>query len=165
VTPSTKLRGTCDTPTSPCRTTTAQDMVTCINAMRKLSTGCLGIFIVTSATICCTIGDPASPELRALRDIHRLHQAESEYYSRMGCYGNLRELGPEGANLITPELARGRHYSYGFTLSSTGTSYVIRARPQRWGWDTRRSFYSDETAVIHQNWTDSEATPESKRLW
>jgi hypothetical protein len=113
----------------------------------------------------CTIETRASPELVALRDIMNVHKAEAEFHSTRGRYGSLQELGPDGASLISRELARGVHHSYKFSLSPTETRYVVRARPLQWGKDAWRCFYSDETRIVRQNRTNNEATAQSERVY
>jgi hypothetical protein len=99
-----------------------------------------------------------------LIDFRRINEAESQFHSTRGRYGDLLELGPDGANLITPDLAKGVHRSYRFSLSAETGSYVLGARPLRWEEGAMRSFYSDQTGTVRQNWTNNEATAESERL-
>jgi hypothetical protein len=121
--------------------------------------------LTTIMMACCANIDRASPELLALIDVHKVNDAEGKFRTVMGHYGDLRELGPNGARLVPLELANGVHHSYRFSLSASTTHYAIRARPMRWGEDASRSFYSDETGVIRQNTTNSEATAESKPVY
>jgi hypothetical protein len=121
----------------------------------------LAAFLLMTAMTCCSRVTRADPERLALIYMYRVHEAEMQFCLTTGRYGNLRELGPEGAHLISRELAKDAHSSYRFTLSLTDASYAIRARPLRWGGFTRRSFYSDQTGVVHQNSTDGDATDQS----
>ena len=131
---------------------------------RKQGVSYLAVWLAATTMACGSGIQRASPEIFASGDIHRINEAESQFHSTRGRYGNLLELGPEGANLITAELAKGLHYSYRFSLSAEKVSYVLRARPLRWEAGSMRSFYSDQTGIVRQNWTNNEATAESERL-
>lgn len=123
----------------------------------------LSAFLLMTAMTCCRNGTvtKADPEQLAMIYMYRVHEAEMQFRLTTGRYGSLKELGPEGAHLISPQLAKQAQSSYKFTLSLTDTCYSIRARPQRFGGFTRRSFYSDQTGIVHQNSTDGEATNQS----
>jgi hypothetical protein len=132
--------------------------------MRKQGVSYLAVWLAATAMACGTCVLRASPEILASGDIHRINEAESQFHSTRGRYGNLLELGPDGANLITAELAKGLHHSYRFSLSAETASYVLRARPLRWEEGAMRSFYADQTGIVRQNWTNNEATAESERV-
>ena len=112
-------------------------------------------------------------EMAAVRHISTLHSAQLQYMSQFGKYAStLQELGPpasgaEGpnaANLIPSELAQGVKGGYQFVLAVTATGYTINANPTQFGNSGRRTFYSDQTQVIHENWGQEPASATSKEL-
>jgi type IV pilus assembly protein PilA len=112
-------------------------------------------------------------EMAAVRHISTLHSAQLQYMSQFGKYAStLQELGPpasgaEGpsaANLIPSELAQGVKGGYQFVLAVTATGYTINANPTQFGNSGRRTFFSDQTQVIHENWGQEPASATSKEL-
>jgi len=112
-------------------------------------------------------------ETAAIREMQTIHTAETQYYSQFGRYATaLPELGPpaggqegaSGANLIPGELAKGLHSGYKFTLTGGPSGYTISAVPEVFGNTGRRTFFSDQTLVIRQNWTAEPATASSPEL-
>lgn len=136
--------------------------MSCFTKSKLLNVGLLAVCTASIVTTCCAHIDRADPEFLALRYIRHIQEAESKFQDGNARYGDLTELGPRGANLISPELASGSHESYTFRLSAAATHYQIQARPIHWGDDAPRSFYSDETQIIRQNTTYREATPDSR---
>lgn len=117
--------------------------------------------------------EPTSTEMNAIRGIHAIHTAQVQYYSQFGRYAaNLAELGPpadgspgqQAADLLPRTLAEGRHSGYVFTLRRTPAGYAVNVNPEVFGGSGRRTFYSDETQVIRQNWTQEPATADSPEL-
>jgi prepilin-type N-terminal cleavage/methylation domain-containing protein len=110
-------------------------------------------------------------ETAAIRQISTIHQAEVQYYSQFGRYATtLAELGPpagggasgpSSADLIPSTLAQGENTGYVFALQGTPTGYSITAVPKSFGSSGRRTFYSDQTLVVHQNWGQEPATAQS----
>lgn len=109
-------------------------------------------------------------ETAAVREIQTIHVAQTQYYSQFGRYATtLAELGPpaggqEGpsaANLIPGELAKGQKSGYKFTVTGGPTGYVLQAVPEVFGNTGRRTFFSDQSLVIRQNWTAEPATAAS----
>ena len=112
-------------------------------------------------------------EMAAVRHISTLHSAQLQYMSQFGKYASaLQELGPpasgsEGpsaANLIPGELAQGVKGGYQFTISLTPTGYTINANPTAFGNSGRRTFFSDQSQVIRENWGQEPANATSKEL-
>jgi len=112
----------------------------------------------------CTIEDRATPDFQAVRNILLLHRAQDRFLANFGRYGTLRDLGPDGARFIEHELASGASEGYKITMTLNKQGYVIQARPMRWGESGRRSFYSDQSRVIHQVWTNEAANATSEEL-
>jgi hypothetical protein len=101
------------------------------------------------------------PVTAAIASIRTLHTAEVQYYSQRGGYGELPDLGPNGANLIAPDLAVGLTVGYRFTLKLSTTGYVVMALPID---NQGPSFYSDETLIIRQGTPTRPASASSPRL-
>jgi type IV pilus assembly protein PilA len=114
-----------------------------------------------------------SQETAAVKQIGTIHTAETQYYSQFGKYATqMSELGPPtsgqpgptGADLIPGDFALGKKSGYIFLLQATPTGYAINANPEAYGSSGRRSFYSDQTTVIRENWGPEPATVTSKEI-
>ncbi len=112
-------------------------------------------------------------ETAALGAIRTIHTAETQYNSQFGRFAvSLTELGPpasgqEGpsaANLISADLASGIKGGYKYVLELTPTGYRILATPVVYNRDGRRSFYSDQTMGLRENWGPDPATANSPEL-
>jgi prepilin-type N-terminal cleavage/methylation domain-containing protein len=112
-------------------------------------------------------------EMAAIRQITTIHQAETQYYSQFGRYAtNLGELGPPAsgaagpaaADLIPKVLAEGKNSGYIFTVTATPTGYAVNANPETFGSSGRRTFYSDQTLVVRNNWTQEPASVTSPEI-
>jgi hypothetical protein len=101
----------------------------------------------------------------ALRAINAAQIQYARTHPGEGFASSLKELGPSpGAALIDEDLANGRRYNYILTLTasfadSSGhiTQYALTARPLSYGSLGRRSFFSDQSGVIH--YTAADRTP------
>lgn len=112
-------------------------------------------------------------ETAAIRMIGTIHTVQTQYYSQYGKYAtNLTELGPPAsgqpgptaADLIPADLAGGKKSGYIFTLQAAPTGYVVNANPEVYNSTGRRTFFSDQTLVIRQNWGPEPATLQSPEL-
>lgn len=114
-------------------------------------------------------------EMRAIAEIQTLQKAETQYTSQFGkAATSIAELGPpptagaaEGPNnagLIPANLASGSDSAYNFTLAESPTGYVITAVPKTFNSTGRRTFFSDQTMAIHQNWGAEPATAQSPEI-
>ncbi len=112
-------------------------------------------------------------ETAAIRQIQTLHTAQAQYYSQFGRYATkLEELGPPtsgqegpgGAGLISEDLAKGRKSGYVFTMQGGPGGYTINANPETYNGTGRRTFYSDQTMVIRENWGAEPATANSPEI-
>jgi len=112
-------------------------------------------------------------EMAVIREIGSIHQAESQYYSQFGKYATaLTQLGPpvsgadgpEAANIIPKILADGKKNGFTYTLTATPSGYAITAVPDSFGNTGSRTFYSDQTLVIRNNWGQEPATPASPEI-
>ena len=102
-----------------------------------------------------------NPATAVIASIRTLHTAEVQYYSQLGSYGELRDLGPNGADLIPAELAIGLTVGYRFTLKLSTTGYVVTALPID---NQGPSFYSDETMIMRQGTTTRPASASGPQL-
>lgn len=112
-------------------------------------------------------------EMAAIQQIRTIHQAETQYYSQFGKYAeNLTELGPpasgaagpNAADLIPKVLADGKNSGYVFTVAASPTGYSVHADPEQFGSSGRRTFFSDQTLVVRNNWSQEPATVTSPEI-
>lgn len=115
-------------------------------------------------------------EVAAIQQIKNLQTAQQQYMSQFGRFAtSLQELGPagsgqagpSGADLIAEDMAKeGVKSGYHFTLEGdekTG-GYVIRAVPVSFGSTGRRTFYSDQTLIVRENWGEEPADATSPEI-
>ncbi|MFB3827501.1 MAG: prepilin-type N-terminal cleavage/methylation domain-containing protein [Bryobacteraceae bacterium] len=112
-------------------------------------------------------------ETAAIRTIQTIHTAQTQYFSQFGKFAvTLAELGPPtsgqpnaaAADLIPGDLALGEKSGYKFTLAAAPTGYTVSAVPSVYGSTGSRTFYSDQTLVIRENYGQEPATDKSKEL-
>ncbi len=112
-------------------------------------------------------------ETAAIQAIQTIHAVETQYYSQFGRYAvSLAELGPPAsgaagpaaADLISKDLTEGKKSGYIFTVTATPTGYAISAVPESFNSSGRRTFYSDQTLVVRNNWSQEPATVSSAEL-
>lgn len=114
-------------------------------------------------------------EMSAVAEMRTINQAQVQYQSQFGQYAtSLAQLGPpatagaaEGpasAGLIPGSLASGTTSGYNFTVSGTQGGYAVTAVPKTFGSTGRRTFYSDQTAVIRENWGQDPASVNSAEI-
>jgi type IV pilus assembly protein PilA len=112
-------------------------------------------------------------ETAAIKTIQTIHTAQTQYQSQFGRFAaSLTELGPpasgqpgpQSADLIDTNLALGEKSGYKFTVTGNPAGYVISAVPAAYNSTGSRSFYSDQTMQIRQNYGAEPATPQSPEL-
>jgi type IV pilus assembly protein PilA len=112
-------------------------------------------------------------ETAAIGALRTIHETEVQYFSTYGKYASsLTELGPPtsgsaspaAADLIHEDLASGVKGGYKFTVQGTPTGYVINASPVSFGSTGKRTFYSDQSMAVHQNYGQDPAGPSSPIL-
>jgi type IV pilus assembly protein PilA len=112
-------------------------------------------------------------ETAAIQEIKTLHQAETQYYSTFGKFADtLAALGPPAsgaagpaaADLIPKGLADGKIGGYLFTVANSQTGYSINANPETYGTSGGRTFFSDQTLVIRNNYGQEPASVNSPEL-
>lgn len=115
----------------------------------------------------------AAHEMAAIRMVGTIHQGETQYYSQYGHYAeNLAQLGPPAsgadgpaaAGIIPKGLADGKASGYIFTVAAAPTGYTVTAVPEAFGNSGGRTFYSDQTLSIHNNYTAEPATAASPEI-
>jgi type IV pilus assembly protein PilA len=113
-------------------------------------------------------------EMAAVAQIRTLLTAQTQYMSQFGHYAtSLPELGPaaggatEGpsaAGLIPQSLATGSNSGYNFTVTGSAGGYAVLAVPVAFNNTGRRTFYADQSGIIHENWGQEPATPQSPEI-
>ncbi len=114
-----------------------------------------------------------SQEMAAIRTITTIHTAQAQYFSQFGRFATtLAELGPPtsgnptiaAADLIPGDLALGEKSGYRFTLQPTPTGYAVNANPGTYNTTGSRTFFSDQSLVIRENYGQEPATAQSKEI-
>jgi type IV pilus assembly protein PilA len=113
-------------------------------------------------------------ETAALGGIRTIHTAQTMYSSQFGRFAkSLAELGPPAtggqtgpasADLIQSDLATGLKGGFKFVVEETATGYRISATPEAYNRTGRRSFYSDQTMTMRENWGPDPATISSPEI-
>ncbi|MBM3754592.1 MAG: hypothetical protein FJW38_11505 [Acidobacteria bacterium] len=96
-----------------------------------------------------------------------IHTAQIQHLSKSGKMAMaLSGLGPPpaGAELIPGDLAAGKKSGYLFQLQGTPRGYSITAAPESKGGTGRRSFFSDQSMIVRENWGPEPATVASKEV-
>ena len=110
-------------------------------------------------------------ETSAMNSLKTISAAELTYQSQYGRFAaSLAELGPPpsgaaspaGSELIGNDLANGTKEGYKFTVAAIPGGYTVNANPVVYGSDGSRTFYSDQTMVIRENYGPEPATLSSK---
>ena len=112
-------------------------------------------------------------ETAAIGALRAVHEAEVQYYSTYGRYATtLTELGPPtsgapspaAADLLQEDMASGTKGGYKFVITATPTGYTINANPVAFGSSGRRTFFSDQSMAVHQNFGQDPASVSSPTL-
>jgi prepilin-type N-terminal cleavage/methylation domain-containing protein len=111
----------------------------------------------------------SAAETAVIREMQTIHQAQLQYYSQYGKYaGTLAELGPkrngQGSGLIPGSLASGRKDGYIFTLSGGGDMFWVSAVPTTFDVTGSRTFFIDQSGIVHFNRGSEPATENSAEL-
>ena len=131
------------------------------------------LILITIAVPKFTHAQMYTRETAAIQAIKAIHTAEVQYQSQFGRYAaSLTELGPpasgapnaSAADLIGNDLANGEKQGYKFTVAAIPGGYSVNAVPVAYGSSGSRSFYSDQTMTIHENYGPEPATLQSKEL-
>jgi type IV pilus assembly protein PilA len=112
-------------------------------------------------------------ETAALKAIQTLNTCQVQYNSTFGRFAaSLTELGPPtsgtansaAADLISGDMATGEKQGYRFTLTGTPLGYTITAVPIAFGSTGSRTFYSDQSLVVRENYGQEPATVNSREV-
>jgi Tfp pilus assembly protein PilE len=113
-------------------------------------------------------------EMAAVAEIQNINKMEIQYYSQFGNYAtSLLQLGPpaqggaegpQASGLLPANLASGASGGYNFTLTQTPGGYAVSAVPKSFNSTGRRTFYTDQTDTVHQNWGQEPATANSPEM-
>lgn len=112
-------------------------------------------------------------ETAAIKAIQTIHTMQVQYNSQYGRYAtSLAELGPPASgapsaaasDLIGNDLAGGEKSGYKFTMTGTPGGYIINANPVNYGTSGSRTFYSDQSMVVRENYGPEPATQSSKEM-
>jgi hypothetical protein len=113
-------------------------------------------------------------EVAAIKAIQTINSSQVQYQSQFNRYAtSLAELGPpasgsanaNAADLIDNNLSGGLKQGYRFTVTGSQGGYIISAVPNVFGTDGSRTFYSDQSMVVHEHYGPEPATlqdPEMK---
>jgi len=115
-------------------------------------------------------------ETAAIKAIQTIHTVQVQYQSQFGRFAtSLTELGPpasgasgatgpSAADLIGNDLAGGIKQGYKFSVTALPGGYTVNATPEVYGTSGSRSFYSDQTMVVRENYGPEPATASSKEM-
>jgi type IV pilus assembly protein PilA len=112
-------------------------------------------------------------EMAAIEQIKTIQAAQAMYYSQFGKFATkLEELGPPAggpagtaaADLIPGDLAKGIKTGYQFILVGGPAGYTINANPVTFNSTGRRTFFSDQSHVVRENWGAEPATVNSPEI-
>ena len=112
-------------------------------------------------------------ETGAIKAMTTIHAAQAQYYSTFGKYADsLTALGPptsgnanaSAADLISGDLATGEKGGYKYTLQLTPNGYTINANPVAFNTTGSRTFFSDQSLTIRQNFGVEPATIASPEI-
>jgi type IV pilus assembly protein PilA len=133
----------------------------------------VGVFVVIPANIELNRGRIFAQETAAMKAVQTLNTAQVQYNSTYGRFAtSLTELGPptsgksnaSAADLIPADLAGGTKQGYHFTLQGTPANYTITAVPVSFGSTGSRTFFSDQTLIIRENYGQEPATANSPEV-
>jgi type IV pilus assembly protein PilA len=131
------------------------------------------LIIITIALPKFTSAQRFARETAAMAAIRTIHTMEVQYYSQFGKYAtSLTELGPPtsgapgpaAADLIDNNLASGEKGGYKFVMSANSGGYIVNANPVTYGVSGSRTFYSDQSMVLRQNYGQEPATANSPEV-
>jgi type IV pilus assembly protein PilA len=112
-------------------------------------------------------------ETAAIAAIRAIHTAQVTYYSQFNRYAtSLTELGPptsgsanaSAADMLGNDLSNGKKQGYVFTLAGNQGGYVVTAVPDSFNVSGSRTFYSDQTMVVHEHYGPEPATQQDPEM-
>ena len=112
-------------------------------------------------------------ETAAIAHIRTIHTAQTQYFSQFGKFApSLVEMGPpasgapnaSAADLIPGDLSLGDKGGYKFVMVGSPGGYTINANPTAYNSTGSRTFFSDQSLVIRENYGQEPATDKSKEV-
>jgi type IV pilus assembly protein PilA len=109
-------------------------------------------------------------EMAVIRELQTINTMQVQYMSQFQRFATtLAELGPptsggpgpQAADLIPSALSVGEKDGYIFTMTATPSGYTLNANPKVFNTSGRRTFFTDQNALIHQNWSAEAANASS----
>ncbi len=131
------------------------------------------LIIVAAALPRLTRARMFAEETAAIRAVSVIHTAQTQYYSQFGRYAvSLTELGPPtsgsagpaGADLLDKELSEGHKGGYMFAIQGNPQGYVVSGQPKQFGTNGSRTFYSDQTQLIRNRYSNEPATAQDPEI-
>jgi type IV pilus assembly protein PilA len=131
------------------------------------------LIILTIAVPKMGVAQMNAREMAVVREVQTVNTAQAQYMSQFGKFAaTMAELGPpasggpgpSAADLIPGSLAGGEKDGYTFTLAATPSGYTLNANPKVFNSSGRRTFYSDQNMIIHQNWSAEPANASSPEM-
>jgi len=131
------------------------------------------LIILTIAVPKLSTAQMNAREMAVVREIQTVNTAQAQYMSQFGKFAaSMAELGPPAsggpgtgaADLIPGSLAAGEKDGYTFTLAATPSGYTLNVNPKVYNSSGRRTFYSDQNMIIHQNWSAEPANASSPEM-
>jgi type IV pilus assembly protein PilA len=135
----------------------------------------MAIILVIAAIAVPQLGKQlmAAHENATIQTLGHLNEAEAQYYAQFQTFATtLTQLGPPpsgaaspaAADVIPKDLSEGHSSGYTFALVGTPTGYAISAVPDQYGNSGSRTFYTDQTLVIRNNFSQEPAGPNSPAI-
>ena len=119
-------------------------------------TGCF-VLLLTLTSCAVTRARMHGNESDAIAEVRAIQAAQTRNFAQFGRWaGSLTEL--ESARMIDAELSSGIKAGYRYRLTQTENGYAIGATPNVFNSTGSRSFYSDQTIVIHEHRGPAAAT-------
>ena len=131
------------------------------------------LIIITVALPKLTRARMYAQEVTAINSIKTIHTVQVSYYSQFGRYAaSLAELGPPAsgaasaaaADLIGNDLSNGKKQGYIFTVAAVQGGYTISAVPDSFGNSGSRTFFSDQSMVVHEHYGPEPATAQDPEM-
>ena len=113
----------------------------------------MGMRLGASAPVQPPKGPTSTQERSAVHAVMTLNTLQVQYQSQHGRYaGSLAELG---------QAAAAENHGYKFAAVRTGGGYAISAVPLVFGSTGSRTFYSDQSLIVRENYGPAPATAQS----
>ena len=126
------------------------------NGVKLDIAGCF-VLLLTLTSCAVTSAKMYDNESGAIGEVRTIQAAQTRHFAQFGRWaGSLKEL--ETVGMIGAELSSGIKTGYRYQLTQTQNGYTICATPNAFNSTGSRSFYSDQTMVIHEHRGPATAT-------